>query len=134
MNSIVRSILIGVGTISMGFGIIGLFLPILPTPPFLLLAGACYMRSSEKHHKRLLENKWLGPYLKDYYEDKSIPLHIKIISVTCLWISLIISMIYFIQLIWVRLMLSGIGLGVTLFILSHKTKVHEMSGSYDENG
>lgn len=89
-----KSILIGVGTLSVVLGVIGIFLPIIPTTPFVLLAGACYMRSSEKHHKRLMENPWLGPYLKDYYEDKGIPLHAKLLSITLLWLSMTASMVF----------------------------------------
>lgn len=133
MKSIMKSILIGVGTLSIVFGVIGLFLPIIPTTPFLLLAGACYMRSSEKHHKRLLENKWLGPYLKDYYEDKGIPLYAKIISISFLWVSLSVSMVFFAKTLWVRIILIGIGAGVTIFLLRQKTKKPEvLENTYDE--
>ncbi|MGE4272637.1 MAG: YbaN family protein [Desulfitobacterium sp.] len=61
-----KILLIGVGTISVVLGVIGIFLPLIPTTPFVLLAGACYLRSSEKHHQRLLANPWLGPYLKEF--------------------------------------------------------------------
>lgn len=122
MKSMMKSILIGIGTLSVVFGVIGLFLPVIPTTPFLLLAGACYMRSSEKHHKRLLENKWLGPYLRDYYENKGIPLYAKIVSISFLWISLTVSMVFFAKILWVRIILIGIGSGVTIFLLRQKTK------------
>lgn len=122
MKSVVKSILVGIGTLSVFLGVIGLFLPIMPTTPFLLLAGACYMRSSEKHHKRLIENKWLGPYLRDYYENKGIPLHAKILSIFFLWISLTVSMVFFAKFLWARLIMIVVGLGVTAFLLMQKTK------------
>ena len=122
MSSMLRVILISIGTISVILGTIGIFLPVIPTTPFLLLAGACYMRSSEKLHNWLLENKWLGPYIRDYYEGKGIPLRAKIVSVSLLWLSLIISIVYFIDIMWVRIFLLGVGLAVTVFILTRKTK------------
>ncbi|MGI1657836.1 MAG: YbaN family protein [Desulfitobacterium sp.] len=120
-----KTLLIGVGTISVVLGVIGIFLPLIPTTPFVLLAGACYLRSSEKHHQRLLANPWLGPYLKDYYEDKGIPLRAKIISIALLWLSLSASMFFLIELFWVRILLGAIGVGVTIYILSQKTKIPE---------
>ncbi|HHY25795.1 MAG TPA: DUF454 domain-containing protein [Desulfitobacterium dehalogenans] len=117
-----KMILIGIGTLCVIFGVIGVFLPVVPTTPFLLLAGACYMRSSQKLHKRLLESKWLGPYLKDYYEDKGITSRAKAVSILCLWLSLAISMVFFIEIFWARVLLVGIGSGVTIFLLSRKTK------------
>ncbi|EHL06976.1 MULTISPECIES: YbaN family protein [Desulfitobacterium] len=119
-----KMMLIGIGTLCVVLGIIGVFLPVVPTTPFLLLAGACYMRSSPRLHKRLLASKWLGSYLKDYYENKGMTLHAKAVSISCLWLSLTISM-FFVEIIGVRLLLLGIGLAVTLFLLSRKTKKSE---------
>ena len=72
--------MITTGTFFVGLGIIGIFLPLLPTTPFLLLAAACYARSSKRFYNWLLNNKWFGNYIKNYRERKGIPLQIKIIS------------------------------------------------------
>jgi len=64
-NKFFRFILTIVGTISLVFGVIGIFLPILPTTPFLLLAAACYARSSERFYNKLMNNKWFGNYIKN---------------------------------------------------------------------
>jgi uncharacterized protein len=69
-QKIVRALLLAVGTISLALGAIGIFLPILPTTPFLLLSAACYMRSSERMHKWLLSKRWFGAYIRNYQEAK----------------------------------------------------------------
>lgn len=72
-------------------GIIGIFLPLLPTTPFLLLASACYVRSSEKHYQQLLDSPVLGSILRDYQEKHGITLKTKITSLTLLWLALAYS-------------------------------------------
>ena len=67
-----RITLIIIGTISTGIGIVGIFLPILPTTPFFLLAAACYVRSSKRFYHWLLNNKFFGIYVKNYVEGKKI--------------------------------------------------------------
>ena len=124
MNSIIRSLLIGIGTLSIALGVIGIFLPVMPTTPFLLLGGACYMRSSKKLYNRLLENKWLGRYLRDYYEKRGIPLHAKVISITFMWLTMGTSFFFFTKILWMRIALVSIAVGVTGFLLSQKTLKH----------
>ena len=84
-NRLIKWLLIGVGTFFVGLGIIGIILPILPTTPFLLLATACYARSSEKFYNWLLNNKWVGKYIKNYREGKGISLKAKISVISLLW-------------------------------------------------
>jgi uncharacterized membrane protein YbaN (DUF454 family) len=90
----VRILLLIAGSISLFFGIIGIFLPILPTTPFLLLTAACYMRSSERMHNWLLNNKWFGEYIKNYQTGRGIPLNTKIIAISTMWITIFISMFF----------------------------------------
>ena len=89
MRHIFRYILVAVGTLSCVLGIIGIFVPVLPTTPFLLLSAALYFRSSPKLYRLLLNHRTLGPYIKNFREHKSIPLRVKIISVSRVWISLL---------------------------------------------
>lgn len=79
-----KNIFLVIGWISLILGIIGAFLPLLPTTPFLLLTAFCFERSSEKFHKMLLENKFLGKYIKDYQQKKGITLKNKIIVILIL--------------------------------------------------
>ena len=118
---IVRLILITAGTIFLGLGIIGIFLPILPTTPFLLLAAACYARSSKRFYNWLLKNKWFGKYIERYREGKGIPLKVKIYIITLLWITILLSTIFFIEIFWIRILLILIAVGVTIHILTIKT-------------
>ncbi|MDR0363911.1 MAG: YbaN family protein [Bacteroidales bacterium] len=116
-----RVILIIAGTISLGLGILGMFVPLLPTVPFLLLTASCYMKSSDKLYDRLISHRILGKIITDYRENKTIPLKIKISSLTLLWLSIIISAFVFVDLIWVRILLFVIAAGVTAHILSYKS-------------
>ncbi len=75
-----KPVLITIGLICVGLAVLGIFLPILPTTPLLLLALACFARSSEKLHKWVLSNKTFGPVIKHWEESKSMPRKAKIYS------------------------------------------------------
>ena len=124
-SRLIRVILIIAGTIFLGFGIIGIFLPILPTTPFLLLSAACYARSSERFYNWLLNNKLFGNYIKNYREGKGVPLRFKIFTLSLLWITILFSIYYFIDNLWVEVILIIIAFGVTVHILTIKTFKHK---------
>lgn len=109
------------GNFFVALGIIGIFLPILPTTPFLLLAAACYFRSSEKFYNRLMNNKWLGNYFKNYRENKGIPLKAKVLSFSFLWLTLGYSVFFVVNNFLLRVILILIGIGVTIHIFSIRT-------------
>ncbi|EMR74903.1 hypothetical protein MBGDF03_00701 [Thermoplasmatales archaeon SCGC AB-540-F20] len=88
-NQLFKWILITAGTVFVGLGIIGIILPILPTTPFLLLAAACYARSSKRFYDWLINNKWIGAYIKNYREGKGVPLKIKVFTISLLWITVL---------------------------------------------
>jgi hypothetical protein len=90
----VRILLIAAGTISLALGAIGVFLPVLPTTPFLLLAAACYYRSSKRMHRWLLNNKWFGEYIRNYKEGKGLPLKTKITALAMLWVTIGVSAVF----------------------------------------
>lgn len=117
-----KPILIVIGTICTALGFIGIFLPVLPTTPFLLLAAACYLRSSQRLYDWLLSNKYFGSYIRDYYEDRGIPLHAKVAALSLLWPSLICSIVFFIDFFWAKVAVATIGVLVSAYILSIKTK------------
>jgi uncharacterized membrane protein YbaN (DUF454 family) len=87
----IRILLMIAGTISLALGTIGLFFPILPTTPFLLVSAACYMRSSERMYNWLLNNRWFGEYIRNYQEGKGIPLKTKIFAISVLWATILFS-------------------------------------------
>ena len=116
-----RGILLVLGTIFVGLGILGIILPVLPTTPFLLLASACYAKSSEKFYNWLINNKWFGEYIKNYQEGRGIPFKVKIINIVILWVTIIISIIFIIQNLYINIILIVIASFVTIHILSIKT-------------
>jgi len=120
-DTLLKGILVGSGTFFLVLGIIGIFIPILPTTPFLLLAAACYARGSKKFYNMLINNKWLGEYIKNYREGKGIPLTIKIISITLLWITIIFSAIIIVSNYFIQIILIIIAIAVTIHILTIKT-------------
>lgn len=111
-----RRLLIISGTISTGLGIIGIFVPILPTTPFLLLAAACYMRSSERCYRWLLNNKIFGSYVRNYIEGRGMPLKIKIVTILLLWATIGATIAIGVQNIAIRIVLIFVALGVTTHI------------------
>jgi uncharacterized membrane protein YbaN (DUF454 family) len=121
IKSWLRFVLICIGTISVGLGLLGIFLPILPTTPFLLLAAACYTRSSQKFYCRLINNRWLGKYIKNYREKKGMPLKLKVYIISLLWITILASAIFFVDLLVIRILLILIAIGVTIHISRIKT-------------
>jgi uncharacterized protein len=110
---LMKALLVVCGTICVGLGILGIFLPLMPTTVFLLMAAACYARSSERFHKRLVEHPWLGPYIQ---QSRGMTTRQKAVSITVLWLSLIVSMIWTAHLPWLRLVLIAVGVGVTLHV------------------
>lgn len=120
-NQIIRFLLIIAGTICLGLGLIGIFLPILPTTPFLLLAAACYARSSKRFYHWLINNKWFGSYIKNYHEGKGIPLKVKIMAISLLWIAILFSTFFFIEIFLIKALLIVIATLVTIHLIRIKT-------------
>jgi uncharacterized protein len=121
-----RLFLVIVGLLSLGLAIIGIFLPLIPTTPLLLLAAACFIRSSDRLYNWLITNKYLGPYIKNYREGNGIPLTAKIIGVSLLWVSMLFTILFVVPLMAIKVLLAGIAAYFTWFILKQKTlvKVH----------
>ena len=116
-----KYILIVLGSISLALGVIGIFLPLLPTTPFLLLAAALYVRSSEELYNWLIHQKYLGTYIRNFREHRAIPLHAKIISVTLVWTTLLYCAIGISENIYLSIGLLILAVGISWHILSYKT-------------
>ncbi len=109
-----------IGSIAVVLAILGIFLPLLPTTPFLLLASACYMRGSQRLHRWLLANRVFGEYLRNFEDKKGMPRKAKIMTLALLWVSMAFS-IYTVDPLLVKGILFSIGIGVTVLILRLKT-------------
>lgn len=120
-SSALKALLVAAGTLAVALGVLGIFLPLLPTTPFLLLAAACYARSSSRFYRWLLGNRWFGEYIKSYREKRGVPVRVKAASLALLWAAILVSAFGFVQSGWVRLLLMVIALGVSAHILSLKT-------------
>ena len=120
-----KRLLLIAGTLFTAIGIVGIFVPILPTTPFLLLAAACYLRSSKRFYNWLLNNRLFGVYIKNYIEKKGMPMKIKTFTVILLWITIGISMWFASQNVVVRVILALVAIGVTTHIILLKTNKEE---------
>jgi len=116
-NKLKQKILFIAGSISVAIGVVGIFVPLLPTTPFLLLAAACYMRSSERFYRRLLNNRFFGTYIRNYMEGKGVPLRIKIYTIALLWATISLTIFLISPGIVVKIVLAVVAIGVTLHII-----------------
>jgi uncharacterized membrane protein YbaN (DUF454 family) len=114
---LVRVLFFTVGTICLFLGVIGVFIPVLPTTPFLLLSAACYLRSSTRMHRWLFDNRYFGEYLRNYRDGKGLPLNTKIFTLTLLWVTICYSMLFIVVLWTVQLILSIIAIAVSVHII-----------------
>ena len=113
-----------IGSLCLFLGITGIFLPVLPTTPFLLLSAALFARSSDRLYLWLINHKIFGEYIRNFREDKAITLQGKIISISTLWLFMLYSIFYIVSEKWyIQVLLGSIALGVSVYILSFKTKV-----------
>lgn len=120
-NPVVRLLLLILGIIAALLGFTGIFIPLLPTTPFLLLASWCFVRSSDRMNRLLLHNRYLGPYIRNYKSGNGITLRNKIYSLGFLWITLSTSVIFGPPYYWLWIGLVLIGIAVTFHILKFKT-------------
>ncbi|MDR1552392.1 MAG: YbaN family protein [Prevotellaceae bacterium] len=109
----------------MTLGVLGIFLPILPTTPFLLLSTALFARSSKRLYNLLLNHKILGKYIRGFLNEKAIPLRIKIFSISAMWLTML-YVIFFVatEKLWLQLLMFATAIAVTMHILSYKTKIN----------
>ena len=121
MNDLTKTLLIIAGTLCLVMGVVGMFLPVLPTTPFLLLAAYCYARSSRRFYTWLVTNRWFGEYIRNYREGRGIPLKQKLLTITLLWVSIGYTAGFVVMPWWLRLILVGIGAGVTAHLVRTKT-------------
>ena len=119
-SRLLRHVLFAIGWLSVALGVIGIFLPVLPTTPFLLLAAACFARSSPRFYHWLVEHPRLGPWIRDYLNGEGIPLKGKVYAIGLMWASIGLSC-YLVPLFWARVFMLTSAVLVTVYILRQKT-------------
>ncbi len=119
-NKALKALLLFVGWLSVVLGVIGIFLPIMPTTPFLLLAAACFMRTSPKFYRWLVGHPRLGKYLVYYLEGKGIPIKAKVYTIILITISISVTS-YIVPVTAVKILLPLVGVLVALYIVRQPT-------------
>jgi uncharacterized membrane protein YbaN (DUF454 family) len=120
-SSFKKGLFVFCGTICLGLGAAGVFLPILPTTPFLLLSAACYFKGSERMHRWLLNNRLFGNYIRNYREGKGISAKGKILTLFLLWATICYSTFFLVNILVVQIFLYAIAIAVTVHVITLPT-------------
>jgi hypothetical protein len=115
-----RVVYVAVGGTSLATGVVGMFVPLLPTTCFLLLAAWCFARSSPALHHWMHHNRWFGTYLRDYRAGRGIPRRIKAGSLAVLWGTIALSLVVAVKVWWVAALLLGVAVAVTAHVVTLK--------------
>jgi len=127
-----KAIYITAGTIFFILGIIGVFLPVMPTTPFLLLTAFCWVRGSERLHSWLISHKTFGPPIRDYMQERAMQYKTKVKAILLIWTSICFS-IFLTQKTFVTIILLITGTALTLYLLSLKTLLRAVSSAKKPN-
>ena len=118
----VKIILTIIGLLSLGLGVAGIFLPLLPTTPLLLLAAWCFIRSSSRLYDWLLNHPYLGEYIRNFRENKAIPLRVKVVSVAMIWLTIGYCIVAVVEeYCWAQVAMLALAAAITWHILSYAT-------------
>jgi uncharacterized membrane protein YbaN (DUF454 family) len=126
-KSIYKYFLIAIGWIFVSLGVIGIFVPLMPTTIFFILAAASFAKSSERFYNWLINHPQFGKFIKDYREKKAMPLRSKIISISMMAVIISTSAALFTDSIWIRVLLFLILISVSIYIISLNTLKDETS-------
>ncbi|MFO8050924.1 MAG: YbaN family protein [Thermoplasmatota archaeon] len=121
MNPIKKTAFVILGMTSLSLGVIGIFLPVLPTTPFLLISAYSFGKSSKRLHHWLLTNKVFGSYISNYASGKGIILRHKLMILLLLWAVILTSALLFVSNILVKVILILIALAVSVHIVWIRT-------------
>jgi uncharacterized membrane protein YbaN (DUF454 family) len=112
----VRVLLVAAGTLCVGLGLLGLFMPVLPTTPFLLLAAACYARASNRFYDGLLNNRTFGPTIREWRRYRSIAYRTKLTAIALMAMTLTVSIVFFVRNPCLRAALAGLGVALAIWL------------------
>ncbi len=121
LNPFQRFLFTLAGLASFGLGFLGVFVPLLPTVPFILLSAYCFAKSSERYYNWLITHRYFGEHILNYRDHHSVTAAVKRGTIALLWLSIGITAIFAVSQLWIRLMLLAIAIGVTIHVASLKT-------------
>ena len=118
-SPVVRALFLTAGIVALGCGIAGIFLPVLPTTPFVLLAAVCFARSHRPFHEWLIAHRLFGPTIREWHEHRSIPRRTKLFAIAMMATTLGASIVFFVEPAWLKAALAafGVALGVWMYRL-----------------
>ena len=122
-SSLKKGIYLIVGTISLAAGIVGIFLPVLPTTPFILLSAWCFFRSSSKIYNWVISNERFGPTVENYQEGRGITKPTKVKAIVMMWLTITASIYLTIRNMYLIAFLYLIAIGVTIYLYRLPTLV-----------
>jgi uncharacterized membrane protein YbaN (DUF454 family) len=131
-SKLLQWLLAGAGVLSVALGVAGIFLPLLPTTPFLLLAATCFLHSSKRLHRWLLHHKWFGPYIRNYQKYKALPASAKFWTLSLLWGTMLYAIFFVLDALVLQVLLLLIAISVTVHILKLKTLTVKMRLDMEE--
>jgi len=131
LNLIKKCLLIFAGSLSLVLGVIGAFVPVLPTTPFLLLSAYCYLRSSKRLYNWLINHRVFGTYIYNYLTYRAITQRTRIVALIFLWVTLFTSASLTHNL-HLRLFLLAVGIGVTIHLFALKTMSREVQRELED--
>lgn len=129
-SRVVRHAYFAGGVLSLALGVVGVFLPVLPTTPFLLLAAACFVRSSARFYNWLLNHRLFGSSIRNYRRSGAIPLRAKILAITLIALTIGGSILFVIPLWPVKALLAVIGVSVSAYLATRPTLTREMAARF----
>jgi uncharacterized membrane protein YbaN (DUF454 family) len=115
-SPLVRALLVGAGWLCVALGVLGIFLPLLPTTPFMLLAAACFARSARRFHDWLLANRTFGPLIHEWRKHRSVPYRTKIVAIGLMALTMGTSIVFVVQALWLKLLIAAIGIAVSVWL------------------
>ncbi len=115
-SAVVRALLLAAGFASVGLGVAGIFLPVLPTTPFMLLAAACFARSSPRFHRWLLAHRTFGPIVGEWERHRAIPWRAKLWAIGLMSSTLAASIVFFVKNPWVQGGLAAMGVALAVWL------------------
>lgn len=125
-QTILRYSLLSVGLLATGLGIVGIFVPLLPTTPFLLLAAACFARSSERFHTWLIEHNHLGPLVRGFLDGSGIPRRARRTAIALIWLTLPPAALLLVPHLWLKLALILLAVAISAYLLRLPTREEDV--------